>query len=242
MHPAQPAARVAFFGGSFDPPHMGHLAIARAAREALRLDTVLFAPVGSQPLKPNGATASFEDRLAMTRLAIADENGFEISLIDAPRPGAAQPDYTPNYTFDTLTSLRTSLSSGSKLFCLVGADSLLSLRQWHRANEIPFAAEMIVASRPGQPLKDLKAALPESLALTLVEKKECSGVDLRDYLIADASGRSAHFYLLPGLNVEISASAIRSQIKAIKADAEGRRKPLVPRAVAQYIRGHALYG
>src|SRR5215469_14916173 len=77
-------ARIAFFGGSFDPPHLGHLAIARAARDALQLDRVLFAPVGAQPLKPKGSTASFEDRLAMTELAIAGERGFEVSLADAP--------------------------------------------------------------------------------------------------------------------------------------------------------------
>ena len=67
---------MAFFGGSFDPPHLGHLAVARAARAAFHLDTVLFAPVGAQPLKPEGSAASFEQRLAMTRLAIAGEPGF----------------------------------------------------------------------------------------------------------------------------------------------------------------------
>ena len=65
--------RVAFFGGSFDPPHLGHLAVAWAAQAALGLDTVLFAPVGAQPLKPLGSSASYEDRLALTRLAIAGD-------------------------------------------------------------------------------------------------------------------------------------------------------------------------
>ncbi len=89
--------RVAFFGGSFDPPHLGHLAIARAARDGLKLDKVLFAPVGAQPLKPLGSTAAFEDRVAMTRLAIAEEPGFALSLLDAP-----DPDGKPNYTLETL--------------------------------------------------------------------------------------------------------------------------------------------
>src|ERR1019366_5402072 len=97
-------SRVAFFGGSFDPPHLGHLAIARAARDAFHLDTVLFAPVGAQPLKPEGSSASFEDRLAMTRLAIEGQPGFELSLADAPKPSdgrGLKPNYTPNYTIDT---------------------------------------------------------------------------------------------------------------------------------------------
>jgi nicotinate-nucleotide adenylyltransferase len=143
--------RIAFFGGSFDPPHLGHIAVARAAREALGLDCVLFAPVGTQPLKPAGPTAGFDDRVAMTRLAIEGEAGFALSLVDAPRP-----DGVPNYTLDTLERLREELPAGSALYCLMGADSLAGLRKWHRGEEIPFSAPLIVASRPGQALDNLK--------------------------------------------------------------------------------------
>ena len=83
---AQSGSRVAFFGGSFDPPHLGHLAVARAARDAFRLDRVLFAPVGAQPLKPEGSTAGFADGVAMTRLAIAASAVLLVSLADAPKP------------------------------------------------------------------------------------------------------------------------------------------------------------
>ena len=142
---AQCSPRVAFFGGSFDPPHRGHLAVARAARAAFRLDSVLFAPVGAQPLKPCSPGAAFADRLEMTRLAIDGEPGFSLSLVDAPRP-----DHEPNYTLETLLSLRAALPAGGLLFCLMGADSYLGLRGWRRAAEIPFAAPLIVASRPGR--------------------------------------------------------------------------------------------
>src|SRR5580658_10173775 len=152
--------RVAFFGGSFDPPHQGHLAVARAARAALALDTVLFAPVGAQPLKPQGSTAGFDDRVAMTRLAIGGEPGFVVSLADAPRPSTA-----PNYTLDTLLILRAEIVPGGELFCLMGADSFLGLRGWHGAAEIPFVAPLIVASRPGQPLDGLRDALPPGLTM-----------------------------------------------------------------------------
>jgi nicotinate-nucleotide adenylyltransferase len=135
---------MAFFGGSFDPPHYGHLAVAKAARAALNLDAVLFAPVGAQPLKPSGSTAPFEDRVAMTRLAIAGERGFEISLADAPRPNGA-----PNYTIETLLALRATLPADGVLFCLMGADAFMGLRGWHRAAEIPFVAPLVVASEPG---------------------------------------------------------------------------------------------
>lgn len=242
MDPAHTGARVAFFGGSFDPPHLGHLAVARAARNALQLDAVLFAPVGTQPLKPLGATASFDDRLAMTRLAVAGESRFEVSLIDAPRPDPTKVDQPgrPNYTIDTLAILRAVLPQDARLFCLVGADSLFNLRHWHRAADIPFAAELIVASRPGQPLEDLASALPEELALEPVQESVNSGVDLRVYQIRDGSGRSARFYLLPGLHVEISASEIRAQAGEEIAGAQGEDQ-LLPPAVAEYIRAHGLY-
>src|ERR1700721_902658 len=152
--------RIAFFGGSFDPPHLGHLAVARAAQEALHLDHVLFAPVGSQPLKPRGATAPFKDRLEMTRLAIADDPEFEISLLDAPHADGA-----PNYTLDTMHSLPAHLP-GAETFLLLGADSFALLRNWRGAAEIPFRASLVVASRPGQNIGNLAAFLPPGLSLS----------------------------------------------------------------------------
>jgi nicotinate-nucleotide adenylyltransferase len=253
--------RVAFFGGSFDPPHNGHLAVARAARAAFALDTVLFAPVGMQPLKPEGPVASFEDRLAMTRLAIAGEPGFQVSLADAPKsatnPADARTtaagttphdatDFTPNYTIDTLERLRASLSPDCALFCLMGADSFFALRRWHRAAELPFVAPLIVASRPGQPLQDLevdlKTALPECLALELGQERSPneSGVEVRTFVLVNQAGARTPFYVLPGLHVEISASEIRAQIHAASGSPAAGRD-LVPPAVREYIAQHGLY-
>ncbi len=240
----RPAAgrRVAFFGGSFDPPHLGHLAVARAARVALGLDTVLFAPVGAQPLKPHGATASFDDRLAMTLLAIANEPGFAISLADAPKLSGA-----PNFTLETLHSLRAQLSPEGALYCLMGADSFFSLRRWHRSAEIPFAAPLIVASRPGQRLDDLRAALPEGLTMDSVPGAEQtrSEVAIRSCLLHNPAGETAPFYLLPGLNVEISASQLRDwicdQLRAASQTPLAELE-LLPHAVFDYIRSHNLYG
>ena len=107
MHEAaEGGRRIAFFGGSFDPPHLGHIGIARAAQSALQLDTVLFAPVGVQPLKPLGSTASFEDRVAMTELAIKGLPQFAICFADAPDPTGE-----PNYTIDTLHRLEAQFPS-----------------------------------------------------------------------------------------------------------------------------------
>ena len=228
--------RVAFFGGSFDPPHLGHLAIARAARDALCLDSVLFAPVGAQPLKPLGSTAPFADRVEMTRLAIAGEPGFELSLIDAP-----DPEGKPNYTLETLRRLRLELGPRAALFCLMGADSFVSLRHWRGAAELPFSATLIVASRPGLHLDDLDGLLGNGLRLEDADRPEhCPGhrVDMRFSVIRDRAGRSAPFYLLPGLDVEISASAIRAQAQSATPVSEAA---LVPPAVSEYIRSRGLY-
>jgi len=238
-------SRVAFLGGSFDPPHLGHLAVARAARAALALDAVLFAPVGKQPLKPEGPAASFEDRLAMTRLAIAGDPGFEVSLVDAPRPSAGSkttPNYTPNYTIDALETLRASLAPGCTLFCLMGADSFFGLRRWHRAVEIPFAAVLIVASRPGQPLDGLKDALPPGLSLEPAPAADNSGsgVEVRAFSLSNEAGRRTAFYVLPDLDVEISAAEIRAQIEAAPGNAAAGRS-LLPEAVCDYIAEHNLY-
>jgi nicotinate-nucleotide adenylyltransferase len=238
-------SRVAFFGGSFDPPHLGHLAVARAAKAALGLDTVLFVPVGAQPLKPHGSTAGFEDRLAMTRLAIAGEPGFAVSLADAPKPSGA-----PNFTIETLLGLRGELPPGGALFCLMGADSFFGLRLWHRAAEIPFVATLIIASRPGQPLEDLQAGLPDGLTIEPSPETDRSdaGVDVRCFTLLNRAGDRTPFYLMPGLHVEISASQIRDQIRG-KIQGQAGATPetpssedaLLPGAVSDYIRTHGLY-
>src|ERR1700733_4836993 len=143
--------RVALFGGTFDPPHRGHFAIATAAADAFALDEVLFAPAGRQPLKPDGAHAPFADRLAMLSLACLPDPRFGISHLDEPHP-----DGTPNYTVQTLTALH-QLMPADTLFYLVGPNSFLNLRHWREPDRLLELAEWIVVSRPGFPLDDLSA-------------------------------------------------------------------------------------
>jgi len=135
--------RVALFGGSFDPPHHGHLAIAKAAADAFRLDTVLFAPAARQPMKLDDTVTSFEDRLAMVKLACGEDARFTVSEIDEPRA-----DGTPNYTVETLSELALKMPEAT-LFNLVGADSFLDLPKWREPERLLELAEWIVVSRPG---------------------------------------------------------------------------------------------
>jgi nicotinate-nucleotide adenylyltransferase len=238
-HHAADGKRVAFFGGSFDPPHLGHLAVARAAQAALGLDTVLFAPVGAQPLKPHGSSANFDHRLAMTRLAIAGNRAFSLSLADAPTPSGA-----PNYTLETLLALRAELPPDGALFCLMGADSFINLRHWRGSAEIPFAAPLIVASRPGQPLDDLKAVLPAGLTMESAPdaqvRMQPAGVEVRSLQLENSAGDRTPFYLLPGLHIEISASEIREQVRSAAGSIPAQHE-LLPEAVSNYIRERGLY-
>jgi nicotinate-nucleotide adenylyltransferase len=145
------AMRVALFGGSFDPPHHGHIAIATAAADVCDLDSVLFAPVGRQPLKPERVPATFADRLAMVELVCRADPRFVVSDLDAPRR-----DGEPNYTVQTLAALQQAMPD-ARLFNLVGADSFLNLPRWHEPERLLDLAEWIVVSRPGFPLANISA-------------------------------------------------------------------------------------
>ncbi len=173
--------RIAFFGGTFDPIHCGHLAIAAAAAEGFALDTVLFAPTGHQPLKPNSADAGFDDRLAMTALACASDPRFAVSSLDTPHA-----DGSPNYTIDTLTTLKNLYPTDS-LFMLAGADSFLDLRRWREPERLLSLAEWIVVSRPGFSLDDLSP-----LALSPAE--------------------SASIHLLLSIHEEVSSTLLRQRL------------------------------
>lgn len=220
--------RVALFGGTFDPPHRGHVALARLARQSLSLNRILVAPVAMQPLKQETQPASFEDRMAMARIAFADEPDTEVSLIDAPRA-----DGRSNYTVDTLTLLRRQLGDRDALFCLVGADSFLTLGKWHHPVDLLSSCDWIVGARPGFDLENAAAALPEGVSATLLPSAQPQ-VQVSE-LTAD-DGRRSRLYLLTSLAVDISATQVRAALS-------GRNAPdgvLAP-GVVEYIRAHHLY-
>jgi nicotinate-nucleotide adenylyltransferase len=217
--------RIGFFGGTFDPPHRGHIAIARAARTRLALDQILVAPVGTQPLK--GAHSSFEDRLAMVRLAVAGEPGMVASSVDAPLPGGQ-----PNYTYATLQRVQSHLQPSDQLFFLLGADSFLTLKRWHQCAELLLFCDFIVAGRPGVSLRQFNDALPDGVANTGEYRER----EFTRFTLAGSSGRQSTLFLLPDLDQDISATEIRAAL----AGGSAQQTVLAP-AVAEYIRTHALY-
>lgn len=219
--------KIGFFGGSFDPPHRGHIALARLAIECLALDRVLLAPVGVQPLKRHRPQAGFDDRVAMTRLAVEGQPGLEVSLIDAPRP-----NHRPNYTLETIRLLRASLPGENRIYFLMGADSFLTIGQWHRAADLLFACDFVVAARPRFHLDRLTAALPDSITA------EHSAADL--LTLRNPSGHESRVWLLPDLVERASATTIREALERGQSIDEPTNDWLDPR-VAAYIREHGLY-
>jgi nicotinate-nucleotide adenylyltransferase len=206
--------RVGLFGGSFDPPHRGHLAVAEAVRDRFALDRVLLAPAAVQPLKPGGAHASFADRLRMVELLCEGVHGIEASTIDSPQPGGQ-----PNYTIDTLHRLRGELPPGAEIFVIVGADAFLGIRQWKDPAALLKQARWIVVSRPGFDLHQLKA-----LQLTAEQR--------------------ARIETLSDFANPVSATEIREGLHehdAVSNQLAGRGEDLVPPKVLEYIRAHHLY-
>jgi nicotinate-nucleotide adenylyltransferase len=147
--------RFGILGGTFDPPHDGHLLIARAAKSQLSLDRALFAPAGMQPLKPDRPVTPAEQRAEMVRLAIAGEPGFELCRLDLDRPG-------PHYTVDLLRIV-SGIYPGAELWFLIGGDSLADLLRWRDPQQIIELARLAVVRRPGSPpdWTALDAALPD---------------------------------------------------------------------------------
>jgi nicotinate-nucleotide adenylyltransferase len=216
---------IGLFGGSFDPIHRGHLALAQAAASRYSLRQVLFVPANVPPHKQQQPLAAFIHRYAMVALGTQDERGFVASLLEATSSGV-------NYSIDTVRRLKQTLKKSDRLFFLVGIDAFRDVAQWHEARALLGECDFIVASRPGYSLRDVAESLPEDLrppaAVTRPFHKQPAKGDLV------LPGVTLH--LLEGVNQSVSATAIRA------AAAEG--KPLTrwldPR-VADYIRKHGLY-
>ena len=171
-----PCLRLGVLGGTFDPPHYGHLALAEAARVQLRLDRVLFVPAGQPPHKPDRPITPAHHRVAMVEAAIADNPAFALSRVDLDRPG-------PHYTVEMLALLRREYPD-AELFFLMGGDSLAEFPTWRDPAGIVRQARLAVMRRPGREpdLAMLERAIPhvrERLVWLDVPYLDIAASDLR---------------------------------------------------------------
>ena len=145
-------SRVGILGGSFDPPHAGHLMIAREAMKRVGLDRVLFIPAGEQWLKEGQVVAPATHRLAMAHLLVGSTPHFSVSDMEITRPG-------PTYTVDTLRALRETSPPDTEYFFILGEDSVADLPRWHNPQELVTLCRFIAMPRAGaEGRPDLTAA------------------------------------------------------------------------------------
>ena len=190
--------RLGVLGGTFDPVHNGHVAVAEAAVECAQLDEVVFVPTGSPPHRPP-AEASPEQRLEMCRLAIAGDPRFALSDVEVRREG-------PSYTVDTLLALRGA-NPHAELFLILGWDAASQLRSWHRPDEVLALAPIVVVSRPGRAApgeSELRSAGLEPGRIILCPRATpaVSGSEIRRSL---AVGRTIAAMVPPAVERYISA-------------------------------------
>jgi nicotinate-nucleotide adenylyltransferase len=217
---ARPRA-IALFGGSFDPIHSGHLAVARAAIRRFRLDAIHFIPTGRPPHKPSLRLTAFPHRFAMAALACAGEPRFMVSLAEAPGASRGSRVF---YSIDTVGRYRRGLRRGDRLYFVVGADAFLQLPTWHRYEALLDSCDFIVASRPGSSLEDLRRVIPPRLLRPARPSPHLLRL------------RHTRVHLLSTVQSRVSSTEIRRRCATGRSIAG-----LVPRPVEEYIRKQALY-
>ena len=172
--------RIGLLGGSFDPPHLGHLLAAGDVHEALALDRLVFIPAAVQPLKAGQVGAGSAQRLAMTQLLVGDDARFEVSSVEIDRGGLS-------YTVDTLRTLAAAWPS-AELYWLVGADVLESFAKWKEPAAIMALATLVVMQRAGGESPNL-ALLPGHPRLLATRRIDISSTEIRERVRQEQSIR-----------------------------------------------------
>lgn len=217
---------LALFGGTFDPVHRGHIAIARAAAKKFDLDRIYFVPADLPPHKRGHALADFHHRFAMLALATAEDERFVPSLLEA---NSAQ----PNYSIQTVRRFKSTLKKSDKLYFLIGIDAFMEISTWKQPTQLLGECDFIVASRPGHSLGDVGAALPERLRPPVEVLQQQKKQPAKGSIVLP----STTVHLLSNVHEQVSSTEIR----AAASKSVRQLKRFVPRPVAEYIRKQQLY-
>lgn len=219
--------RIALFGGTFDPIHIGHLAVARAAERRFHLDEIHFIPTGRPPHKHHRGMASYADRYAMVSLACADHPQFLPSLAES---GAGHAGREIFYSVDTVRHFKQRLhGTASHLYFLLGADSFLHIPAWRDYETLLGLCDFVVASRPGFHVDALRLVIPPDL----FARRGAAHAPLDPRAIAL---RRTVVYVLDTVSSHVSATEVRHRL-----DRNESIHGLVPPRVEEYINKKALY-
>ena len=180
--------RLAIFGGSFDPPHVGHLLVAEDAYAQLALDRLVFVPGGRQPLKSGGAVATAEQRVDLVRAMVQGDPRFEVSTVETARPGLS-------FTVDTLRYFATEHPTAER-FLLLGADVLESIAQCREPGEVVRLAQPVVLERSGVP-----ANVPATVAGVVLTHMPTRRIDVSSTEIRERirQGKSIRGFVTEGV-------------------------------------------
>jgi nicotinate-nucleotide adenylyltransferase len=223
---AKKPSSVALFGGSFDPIHSGHLAVARSAMKRFELDRVYFIPSGVPPHKPRRHLAPFAHRMAMVSLACADHAELVPSMAEA---GEDQSGNQVFYSVDTVRHFRHTLHAREHIYFIMGADQFLGIATWKDYETLLGLCDFIVANRPGFPLETLRLVIPPELLGR-------RGVDAENADPDTILLRRTAVHPLITVSSHVSSTEIRRRIR------HGERiSGLVPPRVEEYIEKQALY-
>ncbi len=162
---------IGIYGGSFNPPHLGHLIIAESVREQVRFDKILFVPSATTPNKIDAALAPAADRMRMTQLAIQGNSDFEACDIEVRRSGVS-------YTIDTVNAL-AALNPQATLGLVIGTDNLMEFQTWKSPQEILARVQLVVVNRPGFPQHDVRSEFARLSTFVNVPQIGISSTDVR---------------------------------------------------------------
>jgi nicotinate-nucleotide adenylyltransferase len=218
--------RIAIYGGTFDPVHVGHAAVARNLTELFALDEFVFVPAYVAPHKRDRRVSPALDRFAMLALATQDEQLFRVSPVEVNAPEKP-------YTVETLTGFCETLGETARLFFVMGADSWEEITTWREWERVLTLTDQLVVTRPGYelPVEHVTAAVRERI----VDLRGAPRGRVEDELNSKEGPR---IYLTDAVNVKMAATDVRAAVA--RGDLKALSELVVP-AVAEYIRKYGLY-
>ena len=218
--------RIALYGGTFDPVHLGHLAVAHGLLKIFALDEVLFIPAYVAPHKRKEGVTPALHRYAMLALATQHEERFRISTVELDAPEKP-------YTFETLPLMQEKLGRDAQLFFVMGADSWMEIATWREWERVLALSNHIVVSRPGYDLS--VGHVTPAVSERIVDLRGMSGEEIAKKIeISEA----LKIYITDAVKMDVSATVVRSAAR------EGREADWVESvspSVAEYIRKYGLY-
>jgi nicotinate-nucleotide adenylyltransferase len=218
--------RIALYGGTFDPVHTGHVAVADGLSKLFALDQVLFIPAYVAPHKRVAKVTPALHRYAMLALATQDDAHFRVSTVELDAPERP-------FTFETLSRMRESLGNDAQLFFVMGADSWMEITTWREWERVLTSSNHIVVTRPSYELsaEHVTPSVRERIIDLRGKKKEEAALEIDN-------NDGARVYVTDAVQMDVSATMIR---QAVKAGRETDWLKYVQPSVADYIRKYGLY-